>query len=107
MNEIHFFLILFFFDLAIGSIIFYGLVTTFKIAHKRVDLVKGILERFFLMLSLVNNLPQSLIFFGALKVATSLKKVKEESENYYLIGNILSVTFVIIYYAIYNYLFAN
>jgi len=63
------------------------------------DLLKGMIERFVLAFALANNLPQILIFFGAMKLGTRLKNdvVTEHFNNYFLVGNLLSVFLAIIY----------
>ncbi len=68
------------------------------------SLFKGILERFILFLGLVSQINTILIFFGALKLGTRLKEQQETkiSNDYFLVGNLLSVTI-----AISNYLFFN
>ena len=71
--------------------------------------IKGILERFFILYSLLSNLPHALTLFGALKLGTRLKssedvktensKIEESKYNdYYLIGNLISVMLSIFYY---------
>jgi hypothetical protein len=69
------------------------------------SLVKGVIERFFLTFSLVNGLPHVLALFGALKLATRLKREKEKEDLYndfYLVGNFISVIVAIFYMIIYN-----
>lgn len=72
------------------------------------SLIKGWVERAFLTYSLLSGYPHSLTLFGALKLGTRLKhsentstdegKKKEEAyNNYYLIGNLISVSLSIIY----------
>lgn len=78
-----------------------------KIGFDIKSIIKGIIERFFLFISLVNNYPHTITFFSALKLATRLKhneedKSKENSFNdYYLVGNLLSVSIAIGYSYIY------
>lgn len=77
-----------------------------ELDHKSV--VKGIVERFFLMVSLINGFPHSLTLFGALKLATRLKrdngdKTDESTFNdFYLIGNFISVIMAIFYTFLYS-----
>ena len=66
------------------------------------SIFKGILERLFLTVALINNITTALAFFGALKLGTRLKH--EESiedhnrfNDYYLLGNLASVTVAIFY----------
>lgn len=58
---------------------------------------KGTLERLMLFMGLASGIPTVLIVFGALKVATRLKTEAENhvSNDYFLIGNLLSITIVL------------
>lgn len=61
-----------------------------------VGMLKGALERGCLFFSLFLGFPQMLIAFGALKVGTRLGKDKDSkvSNDYYLIGNLISIFLV-------------
>lgn len=66
------------------------------------SIMKGFIERLFLTVFLFNNLPHALTFFSALKLATRLKHNEapehiEKFNNYYLIGNLISVTIALFY----------
>jgi hypothetical protein len=66
------------------------------------SLFKGLLERLFLVLFLYNDIPHALTVFSALKIATRLKheEASEETQrfnNYYLIGNLISVSSSLFY----------
>lgn len=68
------------------------------------SLLKGIVERIFLMVSLINDYPHALTLFGTLKLATRLKrdndedKIKESTYNdFYLFGNFVSIIVAIFY----------
>jgi hypothetical protein len=66
------------------------------------SIVKGIIERVFLLIALLNNYPHALTLFSALKLGTRLKhKEPPDEENryndYYLIGNLVSVAVAIWY----------
>ncbi len=68
---------------------------------------KGIMERLFLFVTLVNGYTQALTFFSALKLATRLKHEEPKADldgfnDYYLLGNLLSVVVAIGY--VYTYL---
>ncbi|MFC0184100.1 hypothetical protein SAMN04515674_102356 [Pseudarcicella hirudinis] len=80
---------------------------TAQLFYKRIgfdfrSIIKGVIERLFLLIALVNGYAHALTFFSALKLATRLKH-EEKAENvdkyndYYLIGNLVSVIFAIIY----------
>jgi hypothetical protein len=66
--------------------------------------VSGMLERFFLFVTLLNNLPHALAFFGALKIATRLKDESKISNEYFLAGNLISVLLAIAYFIVSGYL---
>ncbi|TZF81525.1 hypothetical protein FW774_18415 [Pedobacter sp. BS3] len=78
------------------------------------SVIKGVLERTFLMVALINSQTSALTFFSALKLATRLKhsettdnkENKRELDNkfndYYLIGNLLSVCVAIGYTHLYT-----
>ena len=62
------------------------------------SVLRGALERGFLFIILLVNLPQGMAFFGALKIATRLKDDDKISNDYFLTGNLVSVLIVIGYY---------
>ncbi|WP_185154155.1 hypothetical protein [Fulvivirga sp. M361] len=65
---------------------------------------KGLAGRAFFTFALANDLPQSLTFFAALKIATTIKEEDKISNDFYLLGNLLSITWGIMYSKIYfNY----
>ena len=71
------------------------------------SIFKGALERLFLTISFIHDITAALTFFSALKLATRLKhEEKNEDHNkfndYYLLGNLASVTVVILYVYIYQ-----
>lgn len=67
------------------------------------SIVKGIAERGFLCICLINDYPHALTFFSALKLGTRLKRDDANAaegiafNDYYLLGNIASVTAAIFY----------
>ena|ERR1700761_9339670 len=72
------------------------------------SIAKGIIERLFLVIALANDLTSALTFFSALKLATRLKheEAKEDHNkfnDYYLIGNLASVTVAILYVYLYKH----
>lgn len=78
------------------------------------SLLKGFIERIFLMVSLINDYPHSLTLFGTLKLATRLKrdndedKIKESTYNdFYLFGNFISIIVSIFYVFLYKQLVMN
>jgi len=77
------------------------------------SLLKGVIERGFLFVSLINDFPHALTLFGALKVATRLKHTSANPEeedsfnNFYLIGNLISVMIAIGYVYAYKHFFCQ
>ena len=67
------------------------------------SLFKGFIERMFLMLFLFHDHPAALTFFSALKLATRLKHDESSGSDsnkfndYYLIGNLTSVSIALFY----------
>lgn len=92
--------------------LFYTIISPKKDNVLKLDfksILKGLIERSFLTYSLLNNFPHSLTLFGALKLGTRLKSaddekteegIKRESRynDYFLIGNFVSVSISIIYF---------
>ena len=72
-----------------------------RIFHRKLTLssvLRGLLERGFIYVTLINKLPQALAFFGALKIATRLSDDDKISNDYFLVGNLISVSLAIGYY---------
>ena|ERR1035437_972592 len=71
-----------------------------------IGILKGLLERFILFLGMINGITMVLPLFGALKIGTRFESDKESrvSNDYFLIGNLLSVLFVIFYLLLFNHL---
>ncbi len=63
------------------------------------SILKGILERLVMFIGLLHDYPQILIVFGALKLGTRLYQDKNEdiTNNYFLIGNFVSLLMAMIY----------
>lgn len=92
---------------------FYYLITPDSIRlPDRLDyksLSKGIVERIFLTVSLINDYPHALTLFGTLKLATRLKrdtdadKTKESTYNdFYILGNFISILISFLYVFLYK-----
>ena len=78
---------------------FFGKVTKDKISLRSV--LKGILERTFIVVTLHHNMTQALTLLGALKIATRIKDNEDKvSNDFFLVGNLVSVMFGIAYYVI-------
>lgn len=108
-------LIIIIFSEVLLSLLFW-LFTPKSVNNKKFDpksTVKGILERLFMTYSLCQGFPHVLTLFGALKLGTRLKRADKEdtTENikkeaayndYYLIGNLISVALSIFYYTLFK-----
>ena len=72
------------------------------------SILKGTVERVFLLVALVNDYPHALTFFSALKLATRLKHkdsstdLENKFNDFYLMGNLLSVMVAIGYVYLYH-----
>lgn len=65
--------------------------------------LKGTLERLVVYIGLAFGFQSIIMLFGALKIATRLKDEDEKiSNNYFLIGNFLSILFVFVALFIFN-----
>jgi hypothetical protein len=64
-----------------------------------VSVLKGILERAVLVVGLLGGFSQVLIAFGALKIGTRLRadQGSEVSNNYFLVGNLVSMLLAMLY----------
>lgn len=61
------------------------------------SILKGVLERLFLVIGLVLGYPQVIIAFGALKIGTRFQRSSSVSNDYFLIGNFISLSTAILY----------
>jgi hypothetical protein len=70
----------------------------------RIDLsvIKGDLERLFLFLSLVYSIPHALIAFGAIKIGTRIRPDEKITNDYFFVGNMISLLISILYYSIWR-----
>jgi len=75
------------------------------------SVAKGLLERTLLTVALLSGFPHVLTLFGALKLGTRLKRKDTEDSasdeakynDYYLIGNFISVLVSILYYNLFQW----
>jgi hypothetical protein len=80
------------------SIVFFWLLAKYNASTITLNSVlKGIFERFFVAYSLYLGYPQILTLFAALKIATRIKDESKISNDYYFIGNLISISLAIIY----------
>ncbi len=61
------------------------------------SIFKGLFERAFIVFALLTGYPQALTFFAALKIGTRIKDDERISNDYYLVGNLISVALAILY----------
>jgi hypothetical protein len=65
------------------------------------SIFKGVIERTFVVVSLHFNMTSALTLLGALKIATRIKDTEDKvSNDFFLVGNLISVLFGIGYYII-------
>lgn len=65
------------------------------------DVLKGMLERFVLIIGLLAEYPHVITAFGALKIGTRIKNEENKvSNDYFLVGNLISILAAIGYVAI-------
>lgn len=65
--------------------------------NRKISILKGILERLFLISGLIFGYPQVIIAFGALKIGTRFQKSSKISNDYFLIGNFISLLAALIF----------
>lgn len=66
--------------------------------------IKGIFERVFLSLCLINNIFPLLTVYAALKLGTRLGNSHQVKNDYFLIGNITSILLAMLLYGIFNFI---
>lgn len=67
----------------------------------RTSVLKGVLERAFILGALHYNMPSALTLLGALKIATKIKDHDDKvSNDFFLIGNLISILFGMAYYVL-------
>lgn len=64
--------------------------------------LRGILERTFIYFCMVHEIFHALTLFGALKIATHIKDDDRIGNDYFLIGNLISVFLAIVYYLVFK-----
>lgn len=68
--------------------------------QRRREIIKGVLERLFIIIGVLIGYPQVIIAFGALKIGTRFQKNSKISNDYFLIGNFISL-FVSLLFVLY------
>jgi len=66
----------------------------------RASVLKGLIERAFVLITLWFNLASALTLLGALKIATRIKDEDKVSNDFFLLGNLISVLFGVLYFVI-------
>jgi hypothetical protein len=61
------------------------------------SIFKGVLERLFLITGLILGYPQVLIAFAGLKIGTRFQRSSSVSNDYFLIGNLISLLSAILF----------
>ncbi|MCU0418056.1 MAG: hypothetical protein MUC38_00230 [Cyclobacteriaceae bacterium] len=67
----------------------------------RTSILKGVLERLFVVVSFFYGFSSALTLLGALKIATRIKDTEDKvSNDFFVIGNLISILFGIAYYIV-------
>jgi len=66
----------------------------------KASVLKGLIERAFVLITLWFNLTSALTLLGALKIATRIKDEDKISNDFFLLGNLISVLFGVLYFVI-------
>jgi hypothetical protein len=91
----------------LALLIFYFIRSKYEIKSTKTgsSIAKGMLERFAILLGLVASLPTIIVFFGALKLGTRFKEQDSKiSNDYFLVGNVISISIAISQFLIYQQL---
>jgi hypothetical protein len=111
MDKITSFLIAFGVGEAIATILFF--LVRKKLANNKQKagfaILKGILERFMLVFGLAIGIQAIITLFGAIKIGTRLKDANQDkiSNDYFLIGNFISVSLALGQYLFYLFLMGS
>jgi len=109
MTNIPFYILIFFLQELFALVVFHFIRRYFQKQNSAItahswfySITKGILERLFIFMGLLNEMPMMIGFFGALKLGTRLDADKNNrvTNDYFLIGNIVSMLIVISSYLI-------
>lgn len=103
MNNIQLNIVIFMIGELLAPPVFFRVTKMFKRDLTLSSVLRGALERLFIYIVWLVNLSQGLAFFGALKIAARLKDDDKISNDYFLVGNLVSVLMVIGYYTISQY----
>jgi len=101
MNHILIYVLVFIVGELFSSALYFFVTKGFSKRLNLGTLSRGWLERVFLFIVLINEIPQALILFGALKIGTRLKEGEDNiSNDYFLVGNLISVLLALGYFLI-------
>lgn len=89
----------------LAHLVFYLVSKVIKKANRdqitRSTVLKGLVERTFVVVVLFYNIASALTLLGALKIATRIKDGEDKvSNDFFLLGNLVSVLFGVFYYVI-------
>lgn len=76
--------------------------STKRFMFMEIQTFKGVLERFVLFVALYCSYTPMLVVFGALKLGTRLDNKNHVSNDYFLIGNFISILVAIFYVALHG-----
>ncbi len=80
------------------NVVFHFVSTRMEPDENRfMSVFKGVLERLFLITGLLSGYPQVIIAFGAIKIGTRFQKNTKISNDYFLIGNFISLLTALVY----------
>jgi hypothetical protein len=92
----------------ISLVVFYMLRKKYEKNNTKtfISVIKGQLERFAILMGLVASIPTIIIFFSAIKLGTRLKEQQESavSNDYFLIGNMVSIIIAVSQFLTYQQL---
>lgn len=74
--------------------------------HAIASILKGMFERFVLLLGIISTVTSVFALYGAVKIATRLKEEQDSkiSNDYFLVGNLTSATIAILDSLIYPFI---
>lgn len=109
MINIPFYILIFIFQELFALVVFHFIRRYFQQQNSAItthswlySILKGVLERLFIFVGLLNDMPMVVGFFGALKLGTRLDADKNNrvTNDYFLMGNIVSMLIVIVSYLV-------
>ncbi len=103
INEIALFFMILILGEILANVVFYVLIRIMNRGKMSFSsAVRGIFERLFLFFAMVNGIFHALTLFGALKIATHIRDDDKVTNDYFLLGNLISVSAALGYLLLYN-----